>query len=173
MAKKKRWIDQRTFKLRKRDLYFRNFRGINEYNPKDRRPTIGIKLTEELAEQMDKEGWYVRWTKVRDDAPEDIQPIPWLKVTINMDSERPPQVNMILGKTVTALTKETIATLDAASIDHLTVKVRAYDWDDSGKYGAAAYLVGMNVYCEEDDLESELRDYMEDDDDDEEEAPFD
>lgn len=170
MAKKK-WIDPITFKLRKRDLYFRNFRGVNKFNPKDHRVTIGIKLDPDLADKMDHDGWYVRWTKVRDDAPEDIEPIPWLQVTINMDSERPPQVNMIVGKSVTALTKDTIATLDAVAIDHMTVKVRAYDWDESGKYGAAAYLVGMNVYCEEDDLESELRDYMEDEDD--EEVPFD
>lgn len=171
MAKKRKWIEPLTFKLKRRDLYFRNFRGIDQYNPRNTRPTIGIKLDEDLADKMEKDGWYVRWTKVRDDAPEDIQPIPWLKVTINMESERPPQVNMVVGKSVTALTKDTIATLDAVSIDHMTIKVRAFDWDESGKYGAAAYLVGMNVYCEEDDLESELRDYMEDDDD--EEEPFD
>lgn len=171
MAKKRRWIEPRTFKLRKRDLYFRNFRGINTFNPKDHRITFGIKLPEDLAEEMTKEGWYVRWTKVRDDAPEDIQPIPWLQVTVNMDGQRPPQVNMVIGKSVNGLTKETISTLDGAAIDHLTVKVRAYDWDESDKYGAAAYLVGMNVFCDEDELESELRDYMEDEDD--EEEPYD
>ena len=171
MAKKRRWIEPRTFKLRKRDLYFRNFRGINKFNSKDHRITLGIKLPEDLAKEMTEEGWYVRWTKVRDDAPEDIQPIPWLQVTVNMDSQRPPQINMIVGKTVTELTKETIGNLDGAAIEHMSVKVRAYDWDESDKYGAAAYCVGMNVFCDEDELESELREYMEDEDD--EEEPFD
>ena len=171
MAKKRRWIEPRTFKLRKRDLYFRNFRGINKFNSKDHRITLGIKLPEDVAEQMTEEGWYVRWTKVRDDAPEDIHPIPWLQVTVNMDGQRPPQVNMIVGKTVTELTKETIGTLDAVAIDHMSIKVRAYDWDESDKYGAAAYCVGMNVFCDEDELESELREYMEEEDD--EEEPFD
>lgn len=169
----RKWIDKKTFKgVKGTDLYFRNFRGENKFDPKDKRPTFAIKLDEVLADQMSDEGWYIRWTKVRDDAPEDIQPIPYLKVTANFEAKRPPLVNMIVGKTVTELDTKTIATLDAAIIDHMTIKVRPYLWDENGEYGAAAILEGMNVYVEEDDLQSELRDYMEDDED-EENIPFD
>lgn len=167
----RKWINKRTFKgLTGKDLYFRNFRGENKFNPKDDRPTFAIKLDPDLADALDDEGWYIRWTKVRDDAPDDVESIPYLKVTLNFNAKRPPVVNMIIGKTVTELTQDTIATLDAANIDHMTFKVRPYVWDESGKYGAAAILEGMNVWVKEDDLESELREYMEDDDD--EDEPF-
>lgn len=167
-----KWIDKKTFKgIKRTDLYFRNFRGENKFNPKDKRPTFAIKLDPVLADKMEEEGWYIRWTKVRDDAPEDIESIPYLKVTCNFEAKRPPLVAMIVGKTVTNLDKNTIATLDAANIDRMTIKVRPYVWDESGKYGAAAILEGMNVYVEEDDLQSELREYMEEDEDDEE-CPF-
>lgn len=167
-----KWIDKKTFKgINRKDLYFRNFRGENKFNPKDKRPTFAIKLDPALADKLEKEGWYIRWTKVKDDAPEDIESIPYLKVTANFDVKRPPSVTMVVGKTVTELDKNTIATLDAANIDHMTIKIRPYLWDETGKYGAAAILEGMNVYVEEDDLQSELREYMEDDDEDED-APF-
>lgn len=167
-----KWIDKRTFKgLSRTDLYFRNFRGENKFNPKDKRPNFAIKLDPVLAKELDEDGWYIRWTKVREDAPEDIEPIPYLKVTANFDSKRPPAVNMIIGKKVTELDASTIATLDAASIDHTTVRVRPYVWDESGNYGAAAILDAMNVYVEEDELDDELREYMEEDEEDEE-NPF-
>jgi acid phosphatase class B len=152
-------------------LYFRNFRGENKFNPKDKRATFAIKLDPALADQLDKDGWYVRWTKVKDDAPEDIQPIPYLKVTVNFDVKRPPQVSMIVGKTVTEIDKNTIATLDGANIEHMSIQIRPYVWDDSGKYGASAQLEAMNVYVKENDLQSELRKYMESEDEDED-APF-
>lgn len=169
-----KWIERQTFKgLKPTDLYFKNFRGENRFNPKDKRPTFAIKLDPVFAETLEKAGWYVRWTKVREDAPEDVEPIPYLKVTANMEGKRPPQVNMIIGKKVTPLDKDTIATLDGAAIERMTVKIRPYLWDESGKYGAAAMLDGMNVYIEPDDLEDELRQYMEDEDeDDDEDAPF-
>ena len=89
-----KWIERQTFKgLKPTDLYFKNFRGENRFNPKDKRPTFAIKLDPVLAETLEKAGWYVRWTKVREDAPEDVEPIPYLKVTANMEGKRPPQVN--------------------------------------------------------------------------------
>ena len=96
-----KWIDKRTFKgLSRTDLYFRNFRGENKFNPKDDRPTFAIKLDPDLADALDDEGWYIRWTKVRDDAPDDVESIPYLKITLNFNAKRPPVVNMIIGKTV-------------------------------------------------------------------------
>lgn len=167
----KKYIERELFKgIHLSDLYFRNFRGENKFNPKDKRPTFAIKLDPELADSLEDKGWYIRWTKVRDDAPEDVEPIPYLKVTCNFDGKRPPAVNMVIGKKVTELDGNTIATLDAAAIEHMSFKIRPYIWDETGRYGAAAFLVNMNVYVEEDEIDSELREYMEDDDD--EEEPF-
>lgn len=167
MAKKTRKrIENRTFTdVGARDIYFRNFSGINRNKPGQKiKPKFGIKLTEELAKTMTEEGWYIRWTKVREDAPEGTQPIPYLEVTLKYDFKPAPTVNMIFGKhDVTPLTEESIAPLDGVSIDHMDFEVRAFDWDDSGRYGAAAELIGLNVYCKRSLIEERLAKFMEED----------
>lgn len=171
MARNKKFIKRETFaNLETRDFYFRNFRGINKYNPKDTESNFAIKLPEAMAEDLKAKGWHIRWTKVKPEAPEDIKPIPYLKVSVNFNSKKPPVVNMIIGKTVTQLDEKSIASLDSATIDKFTFEITPYDWDESGQYGAKAYLKAMNVFCEESLLESELRKYMEEFTDDEEEV---
>lgn len=173
MAQKK-WIDKVTFShLKRTDFYFRDFRGENKYNPKDTRPNFGIKLTAALADKMEKDGWPVKWTTVRDDAPEGVESIPYIKVFASFDGKRKPVVNMVIGKKVTQLDGDTIATLDGAAITDTTIRIRPYFWEMNGRSGVQARLDAMNVFVEEDELDSELRAYMEDEDDeDDEDAPF-
>lgn len=164
MAKK--YIKRRTFTdLTSKDLYFRNFRAENKKNPqrKPKYPEFGIKLDKALAEQMENEGWYIRWTKVAEDAPEGVESIPWLKVFVKYKFEAP-MINLIYGKNdITPITEESLASLDGVAIDSMDVEIRPYNWDDSGQYGAAAELCGMNIYCKRSLLEDRLRKYMSDD----------
>lgn len=172
MAKEKAYIAPRTFKgLKRSDLYFRNFKGVDKFNPKNTQPTFAVFLDDELAAEMKAEGWYIRETKVRDDAPSDVVPRPYIKVSIKFDGLRPPIVNMVIDGEKTLLDKNTIKVLDGADISTMSFRIRAYQWDDKGVYGAAAILDRMNVYIEPDELEEELREWTHEDE--AEAAPFD
>lgn len=171
-AKEKKYIPKRTFKnVHKEDLYFRNFKGVNKFNPKDNSINFAVKLSEELAAEMDKEGWYVRWTRVPEDVKDRV-PIPYLKIAVKMDSLRPPLIKLVSDGVETIIDKTTISLLDAVDIDAMSFRVRPYDWDDTGKYGASAQLERLQILAKADDLDDELNDWLAADDP-EEGAPFD
>lgn len=167
----KTYIQRRTFKgLGKDRIYFKNFRGIDRFNPNNHKPTFAIFLEEEQAEQMKKEGWAVKYTKVSEDAPEGAEPRPYIKVTIKFDGGRPSVVNMVIDGDRTVLDENSVKVLDAADISTMSIRIRPYVWDETGKHGAVAYLDKMNVYIEPDELDEELESHSGED---AEEMPFD
>lgn len=138
-------------------IVFRNFAGREErFNPAGRR-NFGVILPDDVAEQMVKDGWNVKYLKPRE---EDEQPQPWLQVAISY-KVRPPRVVMVTSRGRTSLPEELIEALDYADLAVVDLIVNPYSWTVDGKSGIKAYLTSIFVTIAEDDLERKYADVPE------------
>lgn len=135
-------------------IVFRNFSGEEgRYNRKGDR-NFCILLTDDMAEQMDKDGWHIRWLKPRN---EDEEPQAYLLVAVNYGG-RPPRVVMVTSRGKTHLSEDMVDILDWADVRECDVIVRPYQWEVNGKTGVKAYLQALYATIEEDYLERKYAD---------------
>lgn len=128
---------------------FRNFSGKEgKFNPKGDRNFV-IFLEEDVAKELNKDGWNVRWLKPRNEGDE---PQAILQVKV-MFGNIPPSVILVGSKGRTLLNDENIGILDWAEIRTVDVILRPYTWTVSGNTGVKAYLKKMYVTIFEDELE--------------------
>lgn len=131
-------------------LIFRNFRGEGgPYNQEGAR-NFGVILPDDIAEAMAADGWNVKYLQPRDEEEEQT---PWLAVKVRYDVGRPPKIMLITDRGKTALTENTVDTLDWADITNVDLIVRPFPYDIGGRQGIAAYVQSMYVTIEEDALE--------------------
>lgn len=127
---------------------FRNFGGkAGKFNAEGDR-NFAIFLDDDIAEQMAKDGWNVKYLQPRD--PED-EPQPFLKVKLNYRF-RPPRVFLVTSRNKTALDESMLDILDWVDIKQSDVIIRPYHYDVNGKTGVTAYLQAIYVTIVEDDL---------------------
>ena len=128
---------------------FRNFSGaVSEFNKAGVRK-FSILLPDEVAQEMEEIGWYIRHRPSRN---EEDGTMNILDIEASYDTKdgrfQPPIVKVISWDGAeTLLKEETIGVLDHMDIEDATVEIRPYNWEVNGKSGCKAYLQQMDVYA--------------------------
>lgn len=148
-------------------LIFRNFKGKGDkFNPEGRR-TFGVVLDSETAQDLQEEGWHVKFLKPRDDEEE---PTPYLPIRVNYKTI-PPQIYMVTKKKKTLMDESTVGTLDNAELKEVDLVISPYNWEmANGDSGITAYLKTGYFTIVEDPFYEKYAKY--DDPSSEEEIPF-
>lgn len=129
---------------------FRNFSGEEgRFNPKGRR-NFCIFLEEDIAKDMEKEGWNVKWLQPREEGDE-LQAYLQVKVVFG---KIPPKIVLVTMRGKTRLDEDTVNILDWAEIQNVDLVIRPYNWEVNGNTGVSAYIKTMYVTLKEDEFES-------------------
>ena len=136
-------------------LAFRNFSG-NEgrYNAEGQRNFLVV-LPEDVAKQMQKDGWNVKRFNQREDG---VDPDAYLQVAVNYKSGNAPRVYLVTGNTKTLLDESMVGLLDSVIIKNVDVTLNPYEWVVNGQTGVKAYLSSAYIEIEEDDLDRKYSD---------------
>jgi len=129
-------------------LMYRNFSGKEtEFNPKGNR-NFCIFLDEDIAKNIEKEGWNVRWleSKNKDEAPQGM-----ISVKVGFGNY-PPLIVVISDARQTKLNEETVNMLDWAEIAACDVTLNPYNYVISGRSGVKAYLKALYATLVVDEL---------------------
>jgi hypothetical protein len=142
-------------------LIFRNFSGKAGMYNKEGDRNFCIVLDRDVAEQMAKDGWNVKFPVARSE-DEDARD-PFLKVVVkyrNMQGEevKPPRVVMITSRGRTNLGEDDVNVLDWVDMKNVDLIIRPFEWSVNGKTGTNAYLQSIYVTIEEDELELKYAD---------------
>lgn len=133
---------------------FRNFSGEEgRFNPKGRR-NFCVFLEEDIAKDMKKEGWNVKWLEPREEGDE---PQAYLQVKV-VFGKIPPKIVLVTGRGKTRLDEDTVNILDWAEIQNVDLIIRPYNWEVKGDTGVSAYIKTMYVTLREDEFESKYYD---------------
>ena len=133
---------------------FRNFSGEEgRFNPKGRR-NFCVFLDEDIAKDMEKEGWNVKWLQPREEGDE---PQAYLQVKL-VFGKIPPKIVLVTGRGKTRLDEDTVNILDWAEIQNVDLVIRPYNWEVNGNSGVSAYIKTMYVTLKEDEFESKYYD---------------
>lgn len=126
-------------------IVFRNFEGREEkYNRKGDRNFALVIPTEEMAQAMTERGWNVKIKDNREDGGDLFMYLP-VKVKFN---DRGPSVYLNTNGRVNMLDEESVGMIDQIDIATVSMDIRPYDWEVSGKTGRTAYLERMDVVQE-------------------------
>lgn len=137
-------------------LVFRNFSGEEKrYNEKGRR-NVCVILPDQVAEDLDADGYNIKRLKPRDD---EEQGPAYIKVNVGYSGGKPPHIVMITSRGRTALDEATVGALDFAEIIKCDLIFSPYQREDS----VTAWLKTMFVTIEEDALEARYADVGNDD----------
>lgn len=130
-------------------LVLKNFSGRSDkYTPEGKR-SFGVVISPELAEQFENEGILVKYFAPRH---EEDEPLPWVKVKVNLNRENPPKIFTARGDERTRLTEDSVKILDFADIINASMQLSIYDWNFAGKTGKALYLQNLVAFLDEDDF---------------------
>lgn len=132
---------------------FRNFAGKEgRYNAKGIR-NFCVFLDDEIAIDLEREGWNVKWLEPRDDSDGRQA---YLSVAVRF-SNIPPKIFLVTSKGKTRLDEERVMVLDYAEIVNIDLTINPSNWEVSGKTGIKAYLKVMYITIAEDTFESKYR----------------
>jgi hypothetical protein len=141
--------DKKEFLIEGAQIIFRNFKGeVTPYNPNGDRE-FSVIIPPELLDSLLRDGWNVKYLDSREEGEPDI---PFVSVRVNFKN-KPPRVVLLTDSSRTALTEESIETLDWADIKNADLICRGYEWEVQDKKGTKAYLQSLFVTIEEDALE--------------------
>lgn len=130
-------------------LILRNFSGKpDKFTPEGKR-SFGVLISPETAEEFEEAGIPVKYLQPRHDEDE---PIPWVKVKLNMDRENPPKIFTDRAGEKNQLDATTVSILDYADIDSASMQLSIYEWEFGGKSGKALYLQTLVCFLNEDDF---------------------
>lgn len=143
-------------------LIFRNFEGrAGTFNNEGDR-SFCLVVDEETRDALENIGFNVRERRRQlDDGDEQITL--YLPIKINFNSRRPPQINQVTSRGVTALDEDTVGSLDYAEIISAKISVNAYNWHYAGKEGWSAYLQELLVEIEDESFIGKYRSEHDDD----------
>ncbi len=131
---------------------WRNFAGKDKFNSGQNKRTFNIKLDDETAAAMQRDGFNIKPLTPMDDDEEGGGYRVEVEASFN---HRPPQVWMISGGQRTLLDETSLNVLDYADIARCDVMINPSPWDVNGKQGIKAYLHKMFVTLKEDELDLE------------------
>jgi len=132
-------------------LRYKNFSGVGgDYNSEGKRNFNLVIDDPEFAQQLNEEGWHVRFKEPRD--PQDVG-MYLLKVNVNYEARKQPEIWMHdeLGRmTPRLLSEEDVGQLDTADIVSCDIQIRPWKWVRGNDSGISAYLEYMHVFYKED-----------------------
>ena len=138
-------------------IVYRNFSGLaGQYNEAGDR-NFCVVLGEELARQMEADGWNIRWQPPYEEG-DPMRPI--LKVRVKYRTRdgrptRPPKVILITSRGKNILTERQVMLLDLADIIETDLIINPYEYE-RGKF--TAYLDSIFVTIRENELELKYAD---------------
>jgi hypothetical protein len=124
-------------------IYNTNFAG--EHRPpydKEGERYFNAKINPEIAEQLDRDGWNVKWSKPGQNHPnpDEFVPEPYIVVSIGFKF-RPPTILLIRNDRPTVITEKTCGILDSTEFEKVDVTIRARYWqNEQGGSGYKAWL---------------------------------
>lgn len=142
--------------IRNATLFKTNFSGkeIPPYNPEGRRNFCVFIDDLKVAEDMEKDGWNIRWLEPRQEGDERRA---FISVAVSF-TNRPPKILLVTSKGETRIGEEEVGMLDWAEKTNVDMTINPRHWDDNGKHRIKAYLRTMKVSIYEDELEAEMDD---------------
>lgn len=140
----------KTFMVEDAKIIYRNFSGRPTPWAKDGgKRTFNVVLDPKTAQEMDRDGWNVKFPKPTDEGDERE---PHIQVELRFDI-RPPHIVMITSTGRTDLTKDTVDMLDSVDFEQVDLIANSYSWQVGDKSGIKAYLKSIFITIEEDYLE--------------------
>lgn len=150
--------NEKNITLENVSIAFRNFAGKEDtYNRAGDR-NFAILLDDELASEMERNGWNIKRLKAREEGE---TPQAYIPVAISYKA-RPPKVCLITSRGLTYLDEDMLETLDWVDIETADVILNPYEWAVNGKTGVKAYLVSLFIKIEEDYLQEKWTSWLED-----------
>lgn len=145
--------NEKTVTVRNAVLRFRNFEGREEKFNRQGDRNFAVMLPEDVATQMEADGWNIKWLDPRDEGD---SPQPYIQVAVSFKN-RPPRITMITSGGRTVVKEEMLEVLDYAEFEKVDLIMRGYDWhiEATGKSGTKAYLQTLFATLREDELERE------------------
>lgn len=126
-------------------IKFPNFEGREEkFNRKGDRNFLLDIPTEEMAQALMERGWNVSIKDKRDEGGDLFMS---LKVKVKFN-DRGPAIYLNTNGKVNMLDEESAGMIDQIEIASVSMDIRPYDWEVSGKCGRTAYLERMDVVQE-------------------------
>lgn len=126
-------------------IKFPNFEGREEkFNRKGDRNFLLDIPTEEMAQALTERGWNVSIKDKRDEGGDLFMS---LKVKVKFN-DRGPAIYLNTNGRVNMLDEESAGMIDQIEIASVSMDIRPYDWEVSGKTGRTAYLERMDVVQE-------------------------
>ena len=148
-------------------IMFRNFSGKpDRFNPQGGKRSFHVLLPADLAEEMQDEGWNVKWFTPKE--PDDI-PDAHIQVSFSYDNY-PPKIFRISGKKKTLLDEDTVDVLDNAEFENVDLVIRPYNWETATGSGVKAYVESMYVTIVQDAFAKKYEEF--DDGEDPDKLPF-
>lgn len=140
--------------IRNAQLFKTNFSGkeIPPYNPEGRRNFCVFIDDLKIAEDMEKDGWNIRWLKPKKEGDEMKA---FLSIAVNF-TNRPPKILLITSKGETKIGEDEVNMLDWAEKTKVDLTINPRYWDKDGEQKIKAYLRTMKVWIYEDELEREI-----------------
>ena len=136
-------------------IRFTNFAGREDQYTREGDRNFAVDIADpDLAEQLAKDGWNVRYTKTPEDRP-DIEPVAYMPVAIKFEPIAPKIYKVTEtedghhGQPV-LLDEEAVGGLDSDDIKYVDIVIRPYNWEVSGKKGVKAYVKEMFVVVADD-----------------------
>lgn len=134
----------------------RNFEGRpDKFNPAGKR-SFTIRLDEEFARILEKDGWNV---KIKEPEDPDDEAVGYLAVAVTFESKFPPKIVQITKKNgdivKTNITEATASLIDSSEITDIKLEIRPYNWEFNGRTGVKAYLKTMYFELVQDPFDME------------------
>lgn len=139
-------------------LIFKNFQGKKTAFNDEGNRNFGVLLDEGLADQLEHDGWKVKYLRPKEDDPEQYAQ-PWLPVKVKFNPY-PPIAVLINSRGKKRLDEDTIDQLDWSIITNCDVIIRPYNYPEiKGRpAGVAAYLKAIYVTISEDEFAEKYAD---------------
>lgn len=110
--------EQVQFMVENAEIIFPNFSGEpTKFNAAGGKRTFCIKLGQEEASNMAKDGWNIKMLRAREEGDDDQ---PYIQVTVAYKI-KPPKVTLITSTTRTLLTEDLVGTLDWADLRQVEI----------------------------------------------------
>lgn len=128
-------------------LLFTNFAGSpTRYNSEGGKREFSVALPLDLVEDLEKDGWNVKYRKNADGEFDPERPYLGVKVSYKF---RAPAIWLITGGRKQLMTEDTVGTLDNITIKTADVVIHPSVYDIRGQQGISAYVKELYVMMDD------------------------